>query len=668
MMRDINISEKDYKKIVRKYFISIGFLIMVFIMRQILIEYQLGRLMDISLCTSTSAEQALLCEGIMSDVLEINNIIYKGEEIDNNKILKISDDLLIWEENQKALETLNNSEIVLKSDEEITETLKKTTDYNIIMEKDIRIYLAMISKEKDMVSFNDQIDKIIEHKEQYLKEIGSLKNKYMLDIDKEISIFRIFESSLFLAMVILIVVNIIFVFLPGEKKINKLFDRLNSCNKNLLSLFMSAQGALFIVMEDTLDIIVMNDEGKKIVSFSKAGDKKRNSLYQVAERMHFLNDDRDLLFDNIKLEESIVNKEVEVRTDEGNHYTYILSSKKGMYKETKVILINLQDITEKKKNEETMMRLALKDELTGLYNRHFLENIVHDELERADNYAYSVSVIMIDIDNFKRVNDKWGHPVGDSVLQQIAATIYENIRNSDYLVRIGGEEFLVFMPNTSINGALKVAEKLRESIENNQHPIAGRYTASFGVAERLQTEGYLSLYSRVDNALYNAKKSGRNCVIRAKDFDSKEAESKYVVWDKSWNCGNDKIDREHKELVDIANSIISITYIPENMGKELEQLDNLIEKITNHFNDEEELLRIVGYPDLEDHIKEHKSLLEIAGHIRAICLKGELNLVYVHSFVVDQMIKEHLIKKDILYFPYIKDEFKGIKNFPKKED
>ena len=136
-------------------------------------------------------------------------------------------------------------------------------------------------------------------------------------------------------------------------------------------------------------------------------------------------------------------------------------------------------------------------------------------MERADRYDETVSLVMFDLDHFKRVNDTWGHPAGDAVLKQIARIAGNMIRSSDLLIRFGGEEFLLLMPHTTISGAVAAAEKIRESLKSSDHPGPGRMTAGLGVAERKRHESFNEWYARTDEALYAAKQSGRNRVVRA---------------------------------------------------------------------------------------------------------------------------------------------------------
>lgn len=181
----------------------------------------------------------------------------------------------------------------------------------------------------------------------------------------------------------------------------------------------------------------------------------------------------------------------------------------------KYVYLSARDVTEKYMQQEKLKNIAVTDELTGLYNRHFLDIKIKEELEKADSNNVPISMILFDIDHFKNINDKYGHPVGDEVLKELANISRGTIRKSDILVRFGGEEFIVLMPYTDDNDAMIVAEKIRESLEKNINHIVGKYTASFGVAKRIKTESFISWYKRVDDALYQAKKEGRNRVINA---------------------------------------------------------------------------------------------------------------------------------------------------------
>ena len=159
-----------------------------------------------------------------------------------------------------------------------------------------------------------------------------------------------------------------------------------------------------------------------------------------------------------------------------------------------------------------LTQLATTDALTGLANRRHGEYLLELEVRRARRYKVPLSVISLDIDRFKAVNDQYGHPVGDAVLRIVAEVTQAGLRNSDVLVRSGGEEFLVIAPHTSAVDALKMAEKVRAVIANASIPGCDRVTISLGVGQLSEEESADSLTRRVEVALARAKRAGRNCV------------------------------------------------------------------------------------------------------------------------------------------------------------
>lgn len=163
--------------------------------------------------------------------------------------------------------------------------------------------------------------------------------------------------------------------------------------------------------------------------------------------------------------------------------------------------------------------LSITDALTGAYNRRYLMEQLPRELERCRRYAYPLSVLMCDVDHFKKINDVRGHAAGDEVLQQFAARTQKSIRTtSDWVARYGGEEFLVVLPETSYDGALHVAEKLRDLIAATPFPTRNgdcAVTASFGVASTGQKGPDIALrvdklIRAADECLYQSKQDGRN--------------------------------------------------------------------------------------------------------------------------------------------------------------
>lgn len=164
------------------------------------------------------------------------------------------------------------------------------------------------------------------------------------------------------------------------------------------------------------------------------------------------------------------------------------------------------------KKNSTLEELAATDKLTGVYNRSHLDKVLDFGINKSIEYKDDISIIFIDIDRFKSINDVYGHQVGDLILKEFAKTIQNNIRDKDTFGRWGGEEFLIICHETNIDGALILAENLRLKIENKIFDHVENITSSFGVAALEDGDNTYSLVKKADKALYKAKYDGRNRV------------------------------------------------------------------------------------------------------------------------------------------------------------
>lgn len=169
---------------------------------------------------------------------------------------------------------------------------------------------------------------------------------------------------------------------------------------------------------------------------------------------------------------------------------------------------------------DELRRGSQHDDLTGLGNRRLLRIRLQDELHRAERFGHAASVLAIDIDYFKVLNDRHGHPTGDASLRKLAGLMTRNLRRIDTIARIGGEEFVVLLPQTNLDAAAQVADKLRSIVQSTEFPggddqPGGMLTVSVGVATLRTDETGADLLLRADAALYEAKERGRNCVVTA---------------------------------------------------------------------------------------------------------------------------------------------------------
>ena len=179
-----------------------------------------------------------------------------------------------------------------------------------------------------------------------------------------------------------------------------------------------------------------------------------------------------------------------------------------------------RDLTEHKKLQFELEDMARTDSLTRLANRPAFMERANSEFSRARRYSRSLSVIMIDIDHFKSINDQHGHAAGDEVLRQLGQHCSSRLRDSDFLGRIGGEEFVLLLPDTAQDSAYHVAERMREQLSKTSivldNGITLGITASFGVAAMNQEDAdFNAILQRADTAMYEAKHGGRNQVKTA---------------------------------------------------------------------------------------------------------------------------------------------------------
>jgi len=174
-----------------------------------------------------------------------------------------------------------------------------------------------------------------------------------------------------------------------------------------------------------------------------------------------------------------------------------------------LIFSNISSIFKKSKKDEY---LANHDTLTGIYNRQYFNKIVNQDIYEVHSNTNSSALLMLDLDFFKRVNDTYGHQVGDDVLQRFTQVISKNIRSSDVFARWGGEEFILLLPNISIANAYNIADTLRKKIEETNFKDVGTVTCSIGISEFIEGDNLTTWLFRVDEALYKAKENGRNRV------------------------------------------------------------------------------------------------------------------------------------------------------------
>jgi diguanylate cyclase (GGDEF)-like protein/hemerythrin-like metal-binding protein len=299
-----------------------------------------------------------------------------------------------------------------------------------------------------------------------------------------------------------------------------------------------------------------------------------------------------------------------------------------------------------------------RDHLTGVWNRAHLDQTIEFELSRSVRYQQPLSLVLIDVDHFKRVNDVKGHQAGDQVLRDLARVLGAHIRTADLLFRWGGEEFVVLMSASGYRAAERLANHLRDVVERHTFEDIGPVTISLGVAEHSDMESSEAWFGRLDKALYDAKHLGRNQVVVDRRGTSdewltgKRSPTLRVVWQEGYECGQPLIDGQHRHLFELANDLLDAALTHDAAPAAFEvALDRLLTHVAGHFVDEEALLAAKGYQHLSAHKKAHADLLARARLLRAQAATGAFKLGDLVEYLVNDVVTKHMLTVDREFFP-----------------
>jgi len=261
-------------------------------------------------------------------------------------------------------------------------------------------------------------------------------------------------------------------------------------------------------------IDLLNGRAREIIRVPESVDARA----LPAARFYDSADDRARLLDDVRTFGHVDNREVAMRTYDGERRWCLLSARAMSFRGEPHIAVAINDVTPMKELEERLRDAAMRDPLTGVYNRRHFYEVGRRELERARRYDRPLSLAMLDADHFKAKNDLYGHAVGDEILVSLARTAGAGLRQSDVLARWGGEEFVILFTETELDEAALVTERLRaavagEPVRSSAGPVA--VTVSAGVVAWSRAgETLESLVARADQAMYEAKKAGRDRVVR----------------------------------------------------------------------------------------------------------------------------------------------------------
>ncbi|MCG8479641.1 MAG: sensor domain-containing diguanylate cyclase [Spirochaetales bacterium] len=280
--------------------------------------------------------------------------------------------------------------------------------------------------------------------------------------------------------------------------------------------------------------IVIVDLGSGVIQFANllaASTFHINREYAVGRPIgdyYVKREDQARLMDTVRRFGHARGFEVQLRTGENRIFWASLAASIITFNDRSSLIVSMVDISDRKEMEERLLTQVVTDELTGLWNRRHFFSVGETTTARARRYGEEFAVLMIDADNFKSINDEFGHAAGDEVLRQIAGALQESFRESDVVARLGGEEFGIILPHTPLVGALALAERFRAVVAAMKVSYGGdtiEVTVSIGVAaiafqvtlggstgDSVATGSFETVLHEADAALYAAKRSGKNRV------------------------------------------------------------------------------------------------------------------------------------------------------------
>ncbi|AXX89859.1 GGDEF domain-containing response regulator [Arcobacter suis] len=382
-------------------------------------------------------------------------------------------DLIISDINMPKMDGLSMCEAIKKISPEIPLVITSAHNDTNFLRKSIEIGVTTYAmKPIDLYQLMESIIKAMEPillKKQLIELNLSLESKIEQEINKIKSILDAQDN-------IIIVTN---------------KEEITNVNKKFLDFFGVVNFDEFIKSKKNIFDFFQEEFG----FITKEQINKQESWIKYIKELHEI--DRIVKIKSALEEEKIFAINVDYYENKDDYYVF-----------------SLTDITKLKEKSNLLEYQASHDKLTGLFNRNRFDEIYSKEIKRSKRYNNELSIIIFDIDNFKMVNDTYGHQIGDEVLKEIAKITVNGVREQDINVRWGGEEFLILLPHTNLTGAVTVASKIKTNIKEHIFTDKSlKITASFGVSQLLDEDNEATLISRSDKLLYEAKKTGKDKVI-----------------------------------------------------------------------------------------------------------------------------------------------------------
>ena len=303
----------------------------------------------------------------------------------------------------------------------------------------------------------------------------------------------------------------------------------------------------------------------------------------------------------------------------------------------------------KERTEHLSQEMILSDKLTGIWNRRKLEEVAEGEIHRLNRHGTLVSLLIIDLDDFKIINDTFGHAAGDTVLQAVTSSWRAILKNTDVLGRWGGEEFAVILPGTGVDDALHVAERLRDATSKTNIGLPQHITISIGASFCLSGDSWQSWFDRADAALYRAKTAGKNRVSHDIPILWEDG-TPLIRWSPLFETAIPELDADHRRLVEMANHLLHEVQKSGDKTVLKQALSEIELDMRQHFAREEIVFAKTNPDDLQNHRSEHTALLARLHFLTNRFQRDALPPEALVQFLAFEMCAHHMGGSDRLLF------------------
>ncbi len=326
-------------------------------------------------------------------------------------------------------------------------------------------------------------------------------------------------------------------------------------------------------------------------------------------------------------------------------------------------------------SQEQLVQAAYHDTLTGLPNRRLLYDRLALALANSKRSGLGGALILLDLDNFKPLNDLYGHATGDRLLIEVSRRLSGSVREADTVARLGGDEFVVVLNGLDADEAVAegqaraIAEKIRSALVlpyrltvthdgEAETIVEHRCTASIGGAlfDQQDTDQE-QILKRADQAMYRAKDSGRDSVVffgkTSQPADlAGSASFVHLHWHSAYQCGHPLIDTQHRGLFEAANRLLTAMLSEHSKDEVAMLIDLLMRDLSQHFKDEEDLMKAACFPGAAEHAVIHRQLVETAIDLVARFHAGMLGIGELFQFFAQDVVARHLLTEDRKFFSY----------------